>query len=155
MIPDFKTYLKESVWMDIHKHSNGDMDRREDDVNNLSPDEFVGYINEHYTGYAAHVTKLNIFYIKLGEYTRAEVYIYFNYQRKILYIYNRYGLFNKMETVFKDGPYFLKRPEGVIYKSQNMEAVVDNRSILDFLDYMIDNMGGVIKNLISRKRESE
>jgi len=30
MIPDFKTYLKESVWSDIHKRSNGEQIRKED-----------------------------------------------------------------------------------------------------------------------------
>lgn len=30
MIPDFKTYIKESVWSDIHKRSNGEIIRQED-----------------------------------------------------------------------------------------------------------------------------
>ena len=50
MIPDFKTYLKESVWMDIHKRSNGDIERNEDyvDVNDLEPQELCDYIENHY-----------------------------------------------------------------------------------------------------------
>ena len=32
MIPDFKTYLKESTWNDIRKQSAGTVDRKEDDT---------------------------------------------------------------------------------------------------------------------------
>ena len=48
MIPDFKTYLKESVWMDIHRRSNGDQERKEDDINNLDLDEFYQYLKSRY-----------------------------------------------------------------------------------------------------------
>lgn len=48
MIPDFKTYLKESVWMDIHKQSTGDIERKEDNINNLSQDELFDYLKVHY-----------------------------------------------------------------------------------------------------------
>ena len=45
-----KPYLKlnESVWMDIHKQSTGDIDRKEDDINNFSPNEFWEYLREIY-----------------------------------------------------------------------------------------------------------
>lgn len=49
MIPNFKTYLKESVWMDIHKQSVGDTERREDNaVNLMKTDEFMKYLHEYY-----------------------------------------------------------------------------------------------------------
>ena len=48
MIPDFKTYLKESIWADIHKRSNGSQIRKEDDVDNLDMDGFYDYLNDHY-----------------------------------------------------------------------------------------------------------
>ena len=35
MIPDFKTYIKESVWSDIHKRSNGESVRKEDEFNDI------------------------------------------------------------------------------------------------------------------------
>ena len=40
--------IKESVWADIHKRSNGDQVRKEDDVNLLDLDEFYKYIKDHY-----------------------------------------------------------------------------------------------------------
>ena len=49
MIPSFKTYLKESVWMDIHKQSVGDIDRREDNaVNFMKTEAFMKYLYEYY-----------------------------------------------------------------------------------------------------------
>ena len=41
MIPDFKTYIGESVWADIHRRSNGEKIRKEDDIDNMSFDAFV------------------------------------------------------------------------------------------------------------------
>ena len=48
MIPDFKTYLKESVWADIHKRSNGEQVRKEDDINKFNRDEMLEYIYSIY-----------------------------------------------------------------------------------------------------------
>ena len=49
MIPDFKTYLGESVWGDIRKKSLGQEVRIEEDVNRMEPDEFVDYLRKHYS----------------------------------------------------------------------------------------------------------
>lgn len=40
--------LSESVWMDLHKHSNGDIERIEDDIEGLNPFELCDYMNEKY-----------------------------------------------------------------------------------------------------------
>ena len=48
MIPDFKTYLKESVCADIHKRSNGEQVRKEDDINKFNRDEMLEYIYSIY-----------------------------------------------------------------------------------------------------------
>ena len=48
MIPDFKTYLKESVWGDLRKKSLGQEDRIESGVDNLGPEEFYEYLNCRY-----------------------------------------------------------------------------------------------------------
>ena len=48
MIPSFKKYLNESVWMDIHKRSNNDVDRKEEDVNLLDGLEFYKYLVDRY-----------------------------------------------------------------------------------------------------------
>lgn len=48
MIPDFKSYIGESVWADIHRRSNGVQVRKEDDINNLDYKEFFDYIYVNY-----------------------------------------------------------------------------------------------------------
>jgi hypothetical protein len=40
--------LKESVWADIHKRSNGDTIRKEDDINHMDSYEFWEYLHDTY-----------------------------------------------------------------------------------------------------------
>lgn len=56
MIPNFKTYLKESIWMNIHKRSNNELDRKEEDINLLNVDGLENYLNELYD---ANIKKKN------------------------------------------------------------------------------------------------
>ena len=49
MIPDFKTYLKESIWSDMQERGTGDIVKKEDDINNLSLEGLCSYLNENYT----------------------------------------------------------------------------------------------------------
>lgn len=48
MIPDFKTFIKESIWSDIQDRSMGKTVRKEDDISNLDYVEFFKYLTEHY-----------------------------------------------------------------------------------------------------------
>jgi len=44
MIPDFKTYIGESVWADMHRRSNGNLERKEDDISSLNRDGLFEHI---------------------------------------------------------------------------------------------------------------
>ena len=44
MIPDFKTYIRESFWGDVHKRSRGDEIRKEDE----DMESFIKYLETHY-----------------------------------------------------------------------------------------------------------
>ena len=48
MIPDFKTFIKESIWSDMQDRSAGDAVRKEDDINILDCDELYDYIFDLY-----------------------------------------------------------------------------------------------------------
>ena len=48
MIPDFKTFIKESIWSDIQDRSAGDTVRKEDDINIFDCDELYDYIFDLY-----------------------------------------------------------------------------------------------------------
>ena len=49
MIPDFKTYLRESVWSDMEDRGTGDLEKKEDNIDNLTFEEFYDYLKSHYT----------------------------------------------------------------------------------------------------------
>ena len=48
MIPDFKTYITESIWSDMQDRSMGKTVRKEDDINLLDVDEFIEYLKKSY-----------------------------------------------------------------------------------------------------------
>lgn len=48
MIPDFKTFIKESIWSDMQDRSTGEKIRNEDDIDLLDIDGLYDYIDTHY-----------------------------------------------------------------------------------------------------------
>ena len=48
MIPDFKTYIKESIWGDIRRRGNGTDVKKEDDIDHFDYEEFFVYLTELY-----------------------------------------------------------------------------------------------------------
>ena len=46
MIPDFKTFIKESIWSDMQDRSAGETVRKEDDIDNLDTYEFIEYLKK-------------------------------------------------------------------------------------------------------------
>ena len=48
MIPDFKTFINESIWSDIQDRSAGDTVRKEDDINHMDSYEFWEYLRDTY-----------------------------------------------------------------------------------------------------------
>ena len=60
MIPDFKTYIKESIWSDMQDRSAGEKIRKEDDINLLDSDGLYDYLNKHYKRIAPFAFITNI-----------------------------------------------------------------------------------------------
>ena len=48
MIPNFKTFIKESIWSDMQDRSAGETVRKEDNIDHLNYEEFFVYLTEHY-----------------------------------------------------------------------------------------------------------
>ena len=48
MIPDFKTYLKESIWSDMQDRGTGDLEKEEDNVNLMDEETFLSYLKKNY-----------------------------------------------------------------------------------------------------------
>ena len=60
MIPNFKTYIKESVWGDLHSRGIGELEREEDKgrINLLNKDEFFKYIKSNYEVFGTTLYKI-------------------------------------------------------------------------------------------------
>ena len=65
MIPDFKTYINESVWGDLRKKSLGQETRIEDDVDSMDKFGFIDYIRKNY--YTTDTSFSSQFAYVLGE----------------------------------------------------------------------------------------
>ena len=50
MIPDFKTYIKESIWSDMQERGTGDIIKTEDitSINNMNKDQFYDFLCDRY-----------------------------------------------------------------------------------------------------------
>ena len=48
MIPDFKTYIGESIWNDIRRRGNGSDIKKEDDIDSFDRDEMYDYLINYY-----------------------------------------------------------------------------------------------------------
>ena len=48
MIPDFKTYIGESLWGSIRDRVNGDTIRKEDDIDHMNKEQFFEYLKDLY-----------------------------------------------------------------------------------------------------------
>jgi hypothetical protein len=150
MIPDFKTYIKESIWTNINKRSEGSISRKEDDINDLDFESFYDYVKSKY-----NVTMYNIGYA-IGEngepYTYIPVLIYGEGENHYVYhlcrdfypqdtvtlnIEVKYldrDLYNKLKERFSVSNYnrdFLKiRPKG--------GGRIDNNFYIEVVEYIID-----------------
>ena len=88
MIPDFRTYIGESVWSDMHRRSNGGQERKEDSLDNMSLQGFYDYWRKRYnvigkTGGAwkdmkcvNHPFKKERIFSTPIEYTHNDVFVY-------------------------------------------------------------------------------
>lgn len=76
MIPNFRTFLSESVWVDIHKHSNGDIKRKEENINLLDFKGLKEYILDNYDvdddDYIVQLLKKGL-YIIITEFDGSEI----------------------------------------------------------------------------------
>ena len=72
MIPDFKTFIGESVWNDIRRQSAGTQKRMENNVSNLSPRELWIYIKDNY----AFMKHNDISYTANGDWCSLQIPLY-------------------------------------------------------------------------------
>ena len=144
MIPDFKTYIKESVWGDIYKRGAGEQVRKEDDVNLLDKEGFYEYILSHYDTVSKNseitYTDVNMV-ISLGDgnnillpYDWGKVYFYIkSFKKKYFNLYN--ALSKQFNVKQQNEDNFCIEPKGIYI----------NQFYIDVLDCIIANTKKILK----------
>ena len=169
MIPNFSTYLKESVWGDLRKKSLGQEDRIEKDVNLMDFKELHDYILDHYDypdeayvtfkepeegkfGIEAYIMNLENspdqdFYIEYTtEYTeyskgKPAVVIPDNIPQYLP------GIYKKMDAKYDLEEFTNETIFGMSYhiSIKPKTGEVNNRFFLELLDFLSDNTTSYIK----------
>lgn len=171
MIPDFKTYIKESIWSDIQDRSSGETVRKEDDINNLDMQGLLEYINKKYEfkdrkvitlsssiGIPLFSYKSNITYLTIS-FTFSKDRIYDVYSRFMydsplkdsisLILKQKYSIkITKENSISK----YDRRPFAFI-STKPKKGDIDNRFVIDVIDTYIDIMDNFedIDKYIKRK----
>ena len=160
--------VKESVWTDIHKRSNGTKERREDDINLMDQDELYDYINDHYIctsyGFDNHH--------KPGD-SENEIHIPFLVPKISSYAYNATLTFRKTGCIvtfnkdmewecpevyklIKDNYEISDAPHNKFLFSiypLNGSREITNKFFIDVLDLLIDNIEVTDKQDLILKRK--
>ena len=161
MIPDFKTFIKESIWSDIQDRSMGKTVRREDDVDLMSGEDFCDYLNDNYISkskykilYSEHSKCIHI--PILNKFIGVLLNLSYNYEdNKITMNYDEVEslcpeLCKKIKKNFKvDKEYVnIGYTKFIISPSDGSECT--NRFFVDVINFIIDNAD---ENVLSIKKK--
>ena len=152
MIPDFKTYIKESIWSDIQDRSTGNVVRKEDDINLLEPDDFITYIEKNYSMDNSPMEIINnkatstIFIpfctalrgVKIGM-------IFFDYDNMDIYTHNSIQIYiprlwKKLNTFFDLSSNHFQEHYNTSIKPKDVSRKITNSYVLEVLNFIIDNI---------------
>ena len=167
MIPDFKTYLKESVWGDIRRRAEGVQDRKENDIDLLDLEGLFQYMKDHYglydglniTKYEPTETLLIPVFNKGGTSGIYQLYVenFKDPEKKILelvsprFISSDDLLYAKIREKYKLlTPKYNYDKNVIIAKDEHTPAT--NSFVLDVLDFIIDNITDTRYKILIYKR---
>ena len=154
MIPDFKTYINETIWSDMEDRSIGDEIRKEDDVNLMDPHTLYEYILDKYkTKHGLPSLRNNEKEISLPllEINPSSCFLIgYDFNECISISHSIYDNFHdfyvKLNNAFSLQPGGI----GIVCLCPKNGGDVNNKFFLDVLDFIIDN-ANTPKLLISRK----
>ena len=148
MIPDFKTYIGESIWRNISQRSEGIKKRKEDDINYMDVFSFFEYLKERYSSEPDYFEETGgqiLYYVS----EKITCFIdgindYHPYVGIGAALSNDKALYNKVKSTYTveyidsedphDEPYFDIMPKN--------EDGVNFKFFLNVLDFLIDNIKG-------------
>ena len=149
MIPDFKTYIGESVWGDIRKQGLGKDVKAEDDVNTLDREGLLDYLNTIYKNLNSfakikeHPTFNTISVPVLIKGSSYRVYYDFNTNEVFVEYGMPYlipGFFTKLSDQYKLKSYIIQPGSGRYIISPKDGGEVNNKFFIDVIDFIINNI---------------
>ena len=172
MIPNFKTYLEESVWGDLRKKSLGQEVREENNIDNLNRKGFYEYLTQRYKPSPAGSQRFNNIRLSssIGEEAPIMVpLIYFKDNVYTLYIPGKVVdcayIYIKKKDVYKEFldelrlkyRLVINEPSKVwedevciyIYPKENIQEKLPNSFFVELIDYILDMVKG-FSNAIER-----
>ena len=158
MIPDFKTFLKESIWSDIEDRSLGDQVRKEDDINNFDIEQFCDYLKGIYKYENENDIRIKnddlivtvfrdenrilYYHLEIVDYNKESTYVGFNFmpvlgKELVDGLKERYDV-----SIVTGNSFMIIKPTDGIYK---------NTFFVDLIDFVLDNVPIQFIETIKRK----
>ena len=156
MIPDFKTFIKESIWSDMQDRSSGETTRKEDDINCLDMLGLLDYIQKKYELSKEVMTLSSSIGIPLFSYGSYIMYLIISFtysQDKIRDVYSRVIYEHQLKNISSilKQKYLTKISKEksmskyvgrhfVLISTKPKKGDIDNRFVIDVINTYIDIM---------------
>ena len=161
MIPDFKTYITESIWSDIQDRSMGKTVRKEDDINLLDINEFCEYLKTIYKTNSDN----DISVIKIEDNMYLTICLYedeYGYYRYIYYdgdyINTQLDVIETLKCLLEfERKFSIKFNENDfvvncidIYPKNKARIPVTNKFFIEVLDFILDRINTPLEQKIKK-----
>lgn len=154
-----KRRVNESVWMDIHKQSTGDIERREDNINLLNINGFCEYLNSHYKGAGQKNIEIRNFgdgpeivlsfgedeagYIKCIYYDGKSIYTQFD-------VFQEMGCMDELDQKYNINVETNQHDVKNVSVSPKDGSEITNTFFLEVFDYILDKVDVPFETLIEK-----
>ena len=161
MIPDFKTYITESIWSDIQDRSMGKTVRKEDDINLLDIDELCEYLKTIYKTNSDN----DISVIKIEDNMYLTICLYedeYGYYRYIYYdgdyINTQLDVIETLKCLLEfERKFSIKFNENDfvvncidIYPKDKARIPVTNKFFIEVLDFILDRVKAPLEQMVEK-----
>jgi hypothetical protein len=168
MIPDFKTYIGESIWRNISQRSEGIKSRKEDSFNNMDIGEFYNYLKDNYrlidfeefywitadeNGEPEYEIWIPIMYPKNSKAGSHLYFIVYQYYDKYLTISNNFSIdYPELSKLIDDNFVMrehLKYNDNLLYIGE--KGKITYSFVIKVIDFIIDNAQDENEIIIDKK----
>ena len=152
--------LSESVWMDIHKQSSKDVERREDNINLLSIEGFCEYLNSHYKCLGRKNIEVENYddgpaivlsfcedeagYIRCIYYDRKSIYTQLD-------VFQTMGCVDELDQKYNINVETNQHDVKNVSISPKNNSEINNEFFLEVFDYILDKIDVPLESLIAKK----